>query len=166
MAWLATLDTGEVLQVPTVPRDTSENILRFGLKAILRRLLRSHNYLVFVANGSRVVKFVNTVTNEELTCGNVKHAGFTDLFAAKMEMENRKKVMFHTTKKFFGYSESSEPAPLDFEGSVIASVRAKVNTINATVIQPSRHSFMMVEFFENPINGNPFAIEHHFTFRS
>lgn len=166
MAWLAILNTGEVLPVPTVPKDPSENILRFGIKALIRRLLRSHTYLVFVADDSRVVKFVNTVTNEELSCENVKHACFTDLFSAKMEMENRKKVMFHTTKKFFGYEESSQPAPLDFEGSVIESVRSKVATIKSTIILPStQHSFMVVEFFENPPNGSPFAIEHHFTFR-
>lgn len=167
MTWLATMNTGEVIPVPTIPKDNSENILRYGLKALLRRLLRSHGYLVFVAGGAKVVKFTNPVTTEVIECANVKHAPFVDLFSAKMESENRKKVMYHQKKKFFGYTETEPASPLDFEGSVIESVRSKVRTINTTVIVPStRHSFMLVEFFGNAINGEPFAIEHHFIFRS
>lgn len=165
MAWVAELSDNNKILVPTQTKDKSENILRYGLKALLRRLLRSREYLRLVADGVRVRKFINLRTGEEIPFSGT-HAGFPELFAALMEGQTNK-AMYHQVKFFVGAKEITEPEPLDFEGSLITSVKSKVETIpNIIHMEPTGlKSFRVIQRIENPQPFTPFVIEHHFSFK-
>lgn len=165
MHWIAEMDDGQRMLVPTKAHDSSENILRYGLKALLRRMLRSRNYLTLVGIGVVVKKFINTRTMEELQFSGT-HAGFSDLFAALMEVEGKSKIMYHQVQKRYGFDLKTDPEPLDFEGSLVTSVRtsmAKINNVSQFEIV-GKTSFVAIQIIDNPELHQPFAIEHYFIF--
>lgn len=164
MHWVAELTDGSRISVPSIAKDNSENILRFGLKALLRRMLRHRPYLDAVADGLKVSKFINLRTSEELIFSG-SHAPFTDLFSALME-ETCNKVFYHQRQIFLGDKITTKKEPLDFEGSVLQSVRSKVGKIQNVfhTEMTGRKSFMLVEKIPNNPTHTPFLIEHHFTF--
>jgi hypothetical protein len=127
-------------------------------------MLRHRPYLEVVADGIRVSKFINLRTSEELTF-NGSHAPFTDLFSALME-ETCNKVFYHQRQIFLGDKITTKKEPLDFEGSVLQSVRSKVGKIQNVfhTEMTGRKSFMLVEQIPNNPTHTPFLIEHHFTF--
>lgn len=165
MAWIAELSDSNKILVPTQAKDKSENILRYGLKALLRRLLRSREYIRLVAEGIRVRKFINLRTGEEFVFSGT-HAGFPELFTALMEGQTNK-VMYHQVKFFVGAKETTDPEPLDFEGSLIASVKSKVETIPRIIHMETTglKSFRVIQRIENSPPFTPFVIEHHFSFK-
>lgn len=164
MHWIAELSDGTKMLVPSEAKDSTENILRYGLKALLRRMLRNRNYISLVGQGVKVVKFINTRTGEEVPF-NGTHAGFTDLFSALME-EKCKKVFYYQVQFLIGAKNKTEQVPLDFEGSVLSSVRSKMaelgDMLHFEII--GKKSFVAVEKIDNHVPQTPFLIEHHFIF--
>lgn len=164
--WIAETSDGSTVRVPSVSRDNSENILRYGQKALLRRLLRSDDYLSIVGNGHRVVKFKNLKTGEEhLFVG--KHAGFTDLFAVKMEAQKCNHVTYTERKIFSGNRIVTTTENLEFEGSPLKSVRKKMAEIGKVdqFIQIGRRAFIGVATNENAQVNTPLIVEHEFVFK-
>ncbi len=167
MSWIAEMSDGSRMLVPVTPKNESENILKHGLKALMRRMLRSRNYIRLVSDGITVKKFINARTAEELMFHG-SHAGFVELFSALMETQGCNKVFYHQIQKLVGYNKKTDQEPLDFEGSVVKSTISQINRIGSYFHQEmtGKQSFMVVEEIKNHKPGTPFLIEHHFTFRS
>ena len=167
MSWIAELSDGSRMLVPVMPKNDSENILKHGLKALMRRMLRSRNYMKLVSDGITVKKFINARTAEEIQFHG-SHAEFIELFSTLMETQGCNKVFYHQIRKFVGYNQKTDQEPLDFEGSVVKSTISQIKRIGPYFHQEitGNQSFMVVEEIKNHKPGTPFIIEHHFTFRS